>query len=691
MIIDTGTNMESKSAAKEKIRIDQLFRRKDNYKSEKQNKKTHHCADFMTKKAEWMNNSKAIQELFKEELLSRLCECEQTFPATCPHKSRTSAEKMTEEMLSFEHVEALINERENGTEMVQSKKTDLCEFLCRELLNMKQLFLSLCNNTRICATPYLTYRITFCLIHHWLELKETETEMDKENVSDSKKREETVQHAEWISNACEKKPLKIIEQILLLFCRSQSCAPVETKVEQHPHLHDIHGDYNTSHKSNASQYVPLATTTRIQLGDTTNQNTIPCDKPIKVEMDIDAKVYSNNQNANANANEIVNINLNTNTNANGLPMIKSPVSEMDLSLSCEGCIEKNEKIGILYDICMNRPSAASRNVVKMKYISNYIPQSAKHDHHSMSDSEFIPVSEGVWQLKQGISNIVGTSKKKECCEIEIANAPVNGGTTKKQNILPLFKRQIQFFLEINDWKQYLRNPLAAGPNFGLYRQHELLEKFQVYENPFFCLLCFLFSFSFFPTHNFFLRYIACSKLYVIDDICEWQHNVFAQTVALREEAFDKYVEQLKLTCDKHLHVLGQCNCKFIMSPFIVIDALSLCNSNQEPLVMFVNDCRLNIELTQPTNEDKKYENVELLLCYLNGWPSLFACTTRDITKNEELFFFYGRQYNDALVENEKWPELQLSLKHYIDHKIEKLIGKRYNWKAGTFNPVEQRK
>ena len=65
-------------------------------------------------------------------------------------------------------------------------------------------------------------------------------------------------------------------------------------------------------------------------------------------------------------------------------------------------------------------------------------------------------------------------------------------------------------------------------------------------------------------------------------------------------------------------------------------------------LMRINDCRLDIENAQPSDNDRKFENVEMLECKVNGWPIVLAVTRKNIKAGEELFAFFGAEFGSAM-------------------------------------------
>ena len=96
-------------------------------------------------------------------------------------------------------------------------------------------------------------------------------------------------------------------------------------------------------------------------------------------------------------------------------------------------------------------------------------------------------------------------------------------------------------------------------------------------------------------------------------------------------------------------------------PKIVIDALGFKEEEHKSnTLIYINDCRSDISSEQKSNDDTKFENVMFAKVALNGWPSIFVITKREIKKGEELLGFYGNDYYHALREK----QLQERIRHH---------------------------
>lgn len=79
---------------------------------------------------------------------------------------------------------------------------------------------------------------------------------------------------------------------------------------------------------------------------------------------------------------------------------------------------------------------------------------------------------------------------------------------------------------------------------------------------------------------------------------------------------------------------------------IVIDAFGACKS---PLSMYINDGRKDIK-KDCTKADRKRMNTEYISVLCNGWPTVWARTTKKIKAGESLWIDYGPKYGELLDE-----------------------------------------
>ena len=71
---------------------------------------------------------------------------------------------------------------------------------------------------------------------------------------------------------------------------------------------------------------------------------------------------------------------------------------------------------------------------------------------------------------------------------------------------------------------------------------------------------------------------------------------------------------------------------------IVLDGYSF---KPRSKLLYMNDCRLNIEIETSTEQDEEYQNVKFMTVYIGNWPKILAVATRNIEEGEELLSYYG--------------------------------------------------
>ena len=141
---------------------------------------------------------------------------------------------------------------------------------------------------------------------------------------------------------------------------------------------------------------------------------------------------------------------------------------------------------------------------------------------------------------------------------------------------------------------------------------------------------------------------------------EYHHNVYALDQEIK-------MKQMMKISDNDSYDIKNDN-KFIIDPFI--DTINWRSDNL--LLLFINDCRANINDIYPTEEDNKYLNIQFVVMNVNGWPQTYLITTRAIQKGEELSLFYGERFGLALKLKMQNEEAKQSKKMKIDRFIQKM-------------------
>ena len=89
---------------------------------------------------------------------------------------------------------------------------------------------------------------------------------------------------------------------------------------------------------------------------------------------------------------------------------------------------------------------------------------------------------------------------------------------------------------------------------------------------------------------------------------------------------------------------------------LIVDALALkglrleneMNNKLDNLSWYINDVRKDINQKERSEDDILIQNIEFISCLINGWPSIFAVTIKNIKKGEWLWCYYGDRYHQAL-------------------------------------------
>ena len=61
-------------------------------------------------------------------------------------------------------------------------------------------------------------------------------------------------------------------------------------------------------------------------------------------------------------------------------------------------------------------------------------------------------------------------------------------------------------------------------------------------------------------------------------------------------------------------------------------------------MIYMNDCKKDINKIITTDEDLKHKNVDWIHVWQNGWPKILAISCKDIKKDDWLFTGYGMSY-----------------------------------------------
>ena len=92
-------------------------------------------------------------------------------------------------------------------------------------------------------------------------------------------------------------------------------------------------------------------------------------------------------------------------------------------------------------------------------------------------------------------------------------------------------------------------------------------------------------------------------------------------------------------------------------------------NNTELMLLYLNDVRCDLSTPEPTKEDKKLQNVRFVVVKENGWPSVFAVTSKKVSQGDELLIDYGQNFSDLLEENRREERVKSARIKQIDKNI----------------------
>eukprot|EP01083_Nonionella_stella_P020348 56422_1 len=131
------------------------------------------------------------------------------------------------------------------------------------------------------------------------------------------------------------------------------------------------------------------------------------------------------------------------------------------------------------------------------------------------------------------------------------------------------------------------------------------------------------------------------------------------------EAFAKVFDD---TGHEHHHNVYAFDQQIDESKWFVIDP-QIGEFKDKLLFRFVNDCRADIAVSEPTKEDKKHFNVEFVAMKVNGWPQTYLITRTKIKQGAELMTFYGSDFHNAITLKTQNEQFKIARKQRVDHSI----------------------
>ena len=97
------------------------------------------------------------------------------------------------------------------------------------------------------------------------------------------------------------------------------------------------------------------------------------------------------------------------------------------------------------------------------------------------------------------------------------------------------------------------------------------------------------------------------------------------------------------------------------------------NMDRKSPLCFMNDCRKNIEIYQPTKNDLKHKNVEYVTIWKYGWPKIYAITINDIKAGNELLSYFGPMFSNAIKQRKRFESRQRMIGNKMTFLLNKTI------------------
>eukprot|EP01083_Nonionella_stella_P067426 178332_1 len=104
---------------------------------------------------------------------------------------------------------------------------------------------------------------------------------------------------------------------------------------------------------------------------------------------------------------------------------------------------------------------------------------------------------------------------------------------------------------------------------------------------------------------------------------------------------------------------------------IIIDGYDQSKTNQ---LIYINDCRKDIDIENPTKEDMKYWNCSFRTLYVSGCPAVYVLSRRDIRKGEELNTYYGARYGTTIRSKNNYESLMGRIRGLVDDSMIAYVG-----------------
>ena len=104
---------------------------------------------------------------------------------------------------------------------------------------------------------------------------------------------------------------------------------------------------------------------------------------------------------------------------------------------------------------------------------------------------------------------------------------------------------------------------------------------------------------------------------------------------------------------------------------MVIDGWAQRHKN---MMIFINDCRADIDLEVVAEEDMKYWNCSFRTVQVHGYPAVYVITRRDIKAGEELMVYYGEDYGKSVRSKAAHEQCMARIRGLVDNTILSILG-----------------
>ena len=146
------------------------------------------------------------------------------------------------------------------------------------------------------------------------------------------------------------------------------------------------------------------------------------------------------------------------------------------------------------------------------------------------------------------------------------------------------------------------------------------------------------------------------------------HNIYAfnQIVDVPIEFFDKNESNNENENENNNNENENESDEEYKSIDMVIDGIGF---DKNFSLLYVNDCRRDISLYEPSIDDNNWWNIEFVNVNVNGWPSIFLVCKKDVSSYCEFLGYYGESYVAAIKNHDRWNDMQATISHTINQSV----------------------